>query len=129
MFYFSPELVTALKNLDENRRPEIVAAIRQRLKCIETYKLLMLLFGILGVHKLYLKETGSMLLRINYFVASFAAAVSGLYFSNYTMLGVSLVLALITLSVWLFDVFTPKMALQRYHGRIERRVLTWYRQS
>lgn len=127
MFYFSQDLVTVLKKLDERKRPEIVRSIRHRLKCVETYKALTLLFGIFGLHRLYLNEKGAMILRLNYLTACAAAAVSGLYFANYAMLGVSLGLGGVVAIVWLYDVLTPSRALQRYHRRIEHRVFTWAR--
>lgn len=126
MAFFSKDLVAVLRGLDQPIRNQILQSMHQRLRCPDVYKLLTLLLGFFGIHKLYLNEVSGVFLRLNYIVAALIAGGTGLYFSNLYLLFASATIFTGLGALWLFDVVTPHLAMKRYYGQMEHVVMRWH---
>ena len=125
---FTPELYESLAALPEGERDPLVAALGARYRDAERYELLLLVGGFVGVHRLYLKDSGGCLLRCTCALTAFVLLLlAGAYLSELLLAAAGVAVAL-SLGLFARDYVRREAVLRSFHARLEAKVMAYLKQ-
>jgi hypothetical protein len=120
---FSDELYAALLDLDEASREAVAARLTKLVRSAPLHETLTIVLGPVGLHRLYLGDWLGGLARLGLAALVPALAFVGFWRGESGPFVMAGGLAAAVVGLWLWDYFRREVALNRYHGLLERRAL------
>jgi hypothetical protein len=125
MNVYTPELCLALAALPPADRSALIQALNERRRRSETYEMLLLVGGVIGLHRLYLRDRNGAATRLLLLLSAVTLLYTGLALVSVPiLLGAGGFLA-INGALWVHDYARRRHLLKAHHGGIEHKVLTF----